>query len=198
MKKILVVFCLLTLSAFASEVGNFSENSVIMKELYGSNTINDAKLEKLKAKNLDLSAQCLVEQVKKGSLENVNLLLQNGIDPNKGYVGEYALYYAAKSDNLIMTKLLIAHGAKPDKGFYSELFEAVKNKNTQMAKLLLKNGANVNYKDAITNRTILYYSLKNNMHDLSKELIKSGAKADMYSYRYIQKHKLQYLIPQTN
>ena len=91
-------------------------------------------------------------------------------------------------------KLLFENGAKLDRGFNSELCEAVKNKNEQMALFLIKNRANINFKDPITENTVLYYALKNNMLNVAKKLIDKGVKADRKSVLLIKNKKLYNLI----
>ena len=79
--------------------------------------------------------------------DNVELLLNSGVNPNESYLAEYPIYIAAKKNNFIALKLLYNKGAKLDRGFNSELYEAIKNKNPDMAQFLLDRKANINYRD---------------------------------------------------
>ena len=199
---LLIIPTVLKLSVLASEfksyestMPNFSERSLIMKSLYGKETINQEQKDILTSKKLYLAPACLFEQIKKNNIENVRLLLEYKLDPNKSYLSEYPLYYASKLNRSEIAKLLIEYGAKPDKGFYSELYEAVKNKNAELAQILLDNKAKVNYQDSITNNSILYFALKNNMLDIAQQLILKGAYPDKKSVKIIKKRKLYNLIP---
>jgi len=196
-KSLFIIFLLFgTISAMAIDYsGDFSERSVIMRNIFGVSKLEQEQKELLKTKKLAPNVQCMMEQIKKGNIENVKLLLQANVDPNKSYMSDYPIYIAARCNQTEIVKLLRQNGAKIDRGFYSELYEALRNKNAELAQYLIDEGARVNYQDSITNNTILYMSLKNNMHDISKELILKGANADNKSVAYIRKHKLQSLIP---
>ncbi len=199
MKNIItVLFLLITINTASgidlSDFGDFSSRSVIMNTLSGNQTANQEQKDKLKEKKLTASTSCLIEQIKKGDIDNINLLLESKVDPNKSYMSDYPVYIAAKNNKTDIVKLLVNKGAKLDKGFYSELYEAVRNKNKELAQFLLDNNARVNYTDSITNNTILSLALKNNMNDIASQLIKKGAKADFRSVKLIKKKKLQYLI----
>ena len=53
------------------------------------------------------------------------------------------------SDLVEIVKILIDNNAKLDRGYYSELYEALKNKNPDFALYLINHGANINYEDMI-------------------------------------------------
>jgi len=59
---------------------------------------------------------------------------------------------------------------------------------------LLDRKANINYKDSITDNTLLYLALKNNMIPIAQQLIDKGIGADRKSVILIKKKKLFYLI----
>ena len=59
-----------------------------------------------------------------------------------------------------------------------------------MAQFLIDNNAKVNYTDYLTNNTILSLSLKNNMNDITKQLIQKGALIDTKSAVFIKKKKI--------
>ena len=176
-------------------IPSFSDNSLIMKSLQKQETINQEQRDILTSKKLTLTTACLFDQIKKNNIENVKLLLDFKLNPNVSYLSDYPLYYAAKLKRSEIAKLLIEYNAKPDKGFYSELFEAVRHKDNELAQLLLDKGARVNYQDAITSNSILYYALKNNMYDIAQQLILKGAYPDKKSVQIIKKRKLYNLIP---
>ncbi len=177
-----------------SDFGDFSSRSVIMNNLQGKQTPTQDQRDVLKEKKLSPTAGCLIEQIKKGNIDNVRLLLESKVDPNVSYMSDYPVYVATKFNKTEIVKLLVEKGAKLDKGFYSELYEAVRNKNNDLAQFLLDNNAKVNYLDSITNNTILSLALKNNMTEIASQLIKKGAKPDFRSVKLIKKKKLQSLI----
>ena len=201
-------YCLIVLSpyfaicnsAFAfdiNELGDFSSRSVIEGSLFNTTpSIPQEIKDILKEKKLYPDTKCLIEQIKKGNIENVELLLKAKVNPNQDYMTDYPVYIAARENKFEILKLLCNNNAKIDRGFFSELYEALKNKNHEMAQYLLDRGANVRYIDAVTNDTILYTALKNKMYDIAGQMILKGAPADQKSIIYIKKHKLEYLIPQ--
>ena len=200
MKKfLLITLFLLNISSFAfdiNELGDFSSRSVIEGRLYNRQTMTQEQRDLLTYKKLTPTHKCLFEQIKKGNYDNVALLLQAKVNPNQSYLSEYAIYIAAKANKFDILQLLYDNNAKLDRGFYSELYEALRNKNPEMAQYLLDRGAKVNYMDSITNNTVLYMALKNKMYDLASQIIAKGAKPDTRSVKYIRKHKLAHLIPQ--
>ncbi len=174
------------------DFGDFSSRSIIMNPQ--KNTLTQEQKDILNSKKLNLSTQCLIEQIKKNKNENVEILLNAGLNPNNSYMAEYPIYIAAKENNFTALKLLYEKGAKLDRGFNSELYEAVKHKNNDMAQYLLDRKANIFYKDSVSDNTILYVALKNNMIPIAQQLIEKGAKADRKSVLMIKKKKLFYLI----
>ena len=193
---IVIAFIFVVNPVLAIDYDGFSENSTVESALNKNYTVTDELKQELSAKKLQPNAKCLNEQIKKGNIENVELLLKANIDPNGNYITEYPVLVATKYNKPEIVKLLIQYGAKLDRGFYSELYEAIRNKNKELAEYLIDRGAKINYKDVLTDHTILYLSLKNKMYDISRLLISKGAKADNESIRYIQRHKLQNLIEQ--
>lgn len=175
-----------------NELGDFSSRSVIMNSK--NSILTQEQKDILLSKKLTPTIECLIEQIKKNNLENIEILLKAHINPNENFMAEYPLYIAAKKNNFEALKLLYEYGAKLDRGFNSELYEAVKNKNSDMAQFLIDKKANVNYADSITSNTILYLALKNNLLPIAKELIEKGAKPDKKSVLLIKKKKLFYLI----
>ena len=177
-----------------TEYGDFSSRSTILNEGLSKDKLTQEQKDLLSNKKLAPTTQCLVEQIKKGNIENVRILLNSKVNPNSSYLSEYPIYTAAKNNKFEIVKLLIEYGAKTDKGFYSELYISVKNKNSQMAQYLIEKKARLDYVDTISNNTILYMALKNNMIDTAQLLIDRGVGADIKSAKLIKKKKLFYLI----
>ena len=185
--------------AFASNIdlkdyGDFSSRSILMNKINGTDKMPQEIKDLLKEKKLSPTVACLVEQIKRGDIDNVDLLLKAKVNPNDNYYADYPIYYAAKYNKFDILKLLYENNAKLDRGFNSELFEAVKNKNNELAQFLLSKNAKVNYSDSLTNNTILYYAIKNNMIDVAAELINRKAKIDLKTAKLIKKKKLFNLI----
>ncbi len=185
----------ITMSALAIDIkdfGDFSSRSIIMNGQ--KETMTQEQKDILIYKKLSPTVQCLIQQIKKNNIENVELLLNTGLNPNNNYSTEYPIHIAAKENHFEIVKILYEKGAKLDKGFYSELYEAVRNKNNEMAQYLLDRNANIHYIDSLTQNTILYLALKNNMLDIAQQLIQKGAKADRKTILIIKKKNLLYLI----
>lgn len=197
-KKILFLLLpmlFLTTSALAiniSEFGDFSSRSVIMSGQ--KNTLSQEQKDILISKKLSPTTQCIIEQIKKNKNENVQLLLEAGVNPNTSYLAEYPIYIAAKENNFEALKMLYEYGAKLDRGFNSELYEAIKNKNADMAQYLIDKKSNINYKDSVTNNTLLYLAIKNNMLSVAQQLVDKDIAPDKKSVILIKKKKLFYLI----
>ena len=196
---VLMLALFIELPTFAFDIndygGDFSSRSVIMQKINGTeDKLSQEQKDLLKSKKLTPTTKCLVEQIKKNKYDNVNLLLEAKVNPNNSYYTDYPIYIAAKNNKTDIAQLLIERGAKLDRGFISELFEAVKNKNNEMALLFLNNNARVNYQDSITGNSILYYALKNKMDDVAVILIDRGAKLDSKALKIIKKRKLTGLI----
>lgn len=200
LKLIKIIFLLLpvlflkmpALAIDITDFGDFSSRSVIMGN--NKNAPTQEQKDLLISKKLSPNTKCLIEQIKKNENENVNLLLNSGVNPNNSYMAEYPIYIAAKENNFEALKMLYDKGAKLDRGFNSELYEAIKNKNSQMAQYLIERKANINYKDAVTDNTILYMALKNNMIPIAQQLIEKGVGADKKSFILLKKKNLLYLI----
>lgn len=179
------------------DFGDFSSRSTLLNGINQKDKPTQEQKDLMKERKLAPTHECLFQQIKKGNYDNVKLLLESKVNPNKNYYTEYATYVASKENKFEILKLLVDdYGAKLNRGFNSELYEAVKNKNSEMAKYLIEKGAKVNYMDSLTNNTILYMSLKNKMYDISTMLIEKGAKPDRRSLIYIKKHKMENLIPE--
>ncbi len=194
---ILMPILFIAMSALAIDIkdfGDFSSRSIIMSGQKGALTQEQKDI--LIYKKLSPTIQCLNQQIKKNNIENVELLLNTGLNPNNSYSTDYPIYIAAKENHFEIVKILYEKGAKLDKGFYSELYEAIRNKNSEMAQYLLDRNANIHYIDSVTQKTILYLALKNNMLDIAQQLIQKGARFDRKTIILIKKKKLTNLINQ--
>ena len=187
-----ILFSVSALAIDLNDYGDFSSRSLILSQQ--KNELSQEQKDILILKKLNPSPKCLLHQVQKNNIENVALLLEFGINPNIAYMGEYPIYIATKNNNFEMVKLLYQNGAKLDKSINSELFTAVKKKNNEMAQFFLDKKANIYYVDFLSENTILYVALKNNMYDIAQQLILKGAKIDMKSAWIIKRKKLEYLL----
>ncbi len=179
-------------------MGDFSSRSLIMKSLNREDRINQEQKDILSSRKLIPNQKCLIEQIKKNNIENVEILLSSKVNPNIQYNAEYPIYIAAKMNNFEMVKLLYSNGAKLDKGFNSELYEAIRNKNTEMAMFLLENNARVNFKDAVNGKTPLYLALQNNMFDVAEVLLDKGANVNQKTFCLIKRKKQKNLLEKLN
>lgn len=195
MFRFFLVITFLSLSAYAinlSDFGDFSSRSVIENSLNLNHKKSDFKYaEILKEKKLTADTKCLIKQVQENNIENVKLLLEAGVNPNISHNLEFPIYIASKKNNVEIVKILIDNNAKLDRGYYSELYEALKNKNPDFALYLINHGANINYEDVVTTNTILYLTLKNGYYDLAEILLKKGVRIDKKSAFYVRKKKIK-------
>lgn len=132
----------------------------------------------------------ILKYIKKNNTEAVKLALDAGLSPNVTIYGTSALYYAAKYKRYEILKLLIDNGANQNREIYSILREAILNNDTESARLLIQNGADVNYYEGLVNETVLYTALKKKEYGIAKLLIENGAKIDARSKSFIKKNKL--------
>ncbi len=202
MKKIIKILflalflCQITFAEITDFGGDFSSRSQILKQMNSSNPVSQEQKDILKSKKLALNPKCLINEIEKGNIENVKILLDSKINPNDNYFATTPIFVACQKNKTEIAKLLLEHGAKLEKSFDSELYFAVKNKNKELAHLLINYGANVNYSTPLTEKSILYVALNNKMYDIAQILIEKGAKPDRKVFLYIKKHKLDYLIPE--
>lgn len=182
------LFKLPVLAFDVTQLGDYESRSMYFNS--SKNSLTQEKIDFLKSKKLSPTIKCLNEQIKKENLNNIDLILDLNMDINENYMGETPLYIAVKKNNQSIVELLIEHKAKPDRGMYSELFEAVKNKNNEIAQILLNNKAKINYTTMVTNDSILYTAIKNNMLELATQLIRNGAYIDEKSSYLIKKKNI--------
>lgn len=153
-------------------------------------------------KNLQAANELLVQKgyskepaevlnyIKRNNIEAVKLALDAGLSPNVTIYGTSALYYATKYKRYEILKLLFDNGANQQIEINSILKEAILNKDIDCAKLLIQNGADINYYDGIANETLLYTTLKKKEYEIARLLIENGAKVDERSGNFIKKNKL--------
>jgi ankyrin repeat protein len=127
-----------------------------------------------------------------GDLETVRILIKNGADVNahsRGAEpavlwggGRSPLGWAAARGDLAMIKLLISAGANVNEpeGFGTALIQAAWMDQIEAARLLIKNGADVNAKDFRSGYTALHWaaSSERNSSEFVDLLLKNGANAN--------------------
>ncbi len=90
--------------------------------------------------------------IKNNRIDILEYMLKNGTDPNEGsgYFNDTPLHFAAKSNNLELTKHLLAAGADPrvfNENGNLPFHEAVDNESLDVVRLYLEKGMDVNQKD---------------------------------------------------
>ncbi|MEI7597535.1 MAG: ankyrin repeat domain-containing protein [Bacteroidota bacterium] len=111
-------------------------------------------IELLNKMDIAISERNIVYYSQQGNLDNVRLLIEAGVSAN-------AFYYIEKEKK---------------KYYYSPLYSAYTNNHLDVAELLIKNGANVNFNDS--NNIIptpINYAIEKNNPDLLRFFIKNGA-----------------------
>jgi len=111
-------------------------------------------IELLNKLDIAIVERNLVYYAQQGNIDNVRLLLEAGVSAN-------AFYYIEKDKK---------------KWYYSPLYSAYANNHLDIAELLIKNGANVNFNDS--NNIIptpINYAIEQKNADLLRFFIKNGA-----------------------
>lgn len=121
----------------------------------------------------------LIEAVVEGDIEEVESLLESGIDPNIIDIeGWTPLMWATQINNLDMINLLIEYGANPDivDYYYEEtaLIIATNNNYVEAIKILLENGADPNLIDSY-GLTPLISAVSNSNSETIRTLLETGA-----------------------
>ena len=76
----------------------------------------------------------------------------------------FNLICAVREGRLERVKELISSYGLPDSEGYALLCDAVKNKHTEVAKLLLTNGSQVNSENELLSDTPLHFAVRNGDH----------------------------------
>jgi len=126
----------------------------------------------------DINATPLHDAAKKGNLEEIKLLLQQGVDVNaKDKEGITPLYLAAGQGHLEVAKLLIKKGAKiniKNESGNTPLHWAAYEEQIEVVKLLIENGAKIHAKTNDGWTSVGWAAFKDNK-ELIKFLIEKGA-----------------------
>ena len=123
----------------AAETGNLK----LLKNWFTKGTPNLADMDGITP---------LMKAAKYNHTKAIDLLLQNGADPNReDKYSDNALSYAVINDNLDSARQLLAAGANPNtnkhKNSYSTFYYAISEDNVKMVKLLLEAQAELNQSD---------------------------------------------------
>lgn len=201
-RKILITVCAMVFichSAYSYETSfpfpfEFGHSSDIYLNVKKPTKKQNADLQRaneiLKERGISRSPDEITKYIKKDEAEKIKLLINAGLDPNGAIFVNTPVYSAAKHNSYNTLKVLLDNGAKPDDSISSPLREALKRKHMECARLLIENGADVNYYDGMTDENVLYTALKNNNVELAKLMIEKGAKMDKKTYALIKKKKL--------
>jgi ankyrin repeat protein len=117
----------------------------------------------------------LIDAIYRGNLEEVELLLINGVNIHADY--EHAVRYATVHDHVEIVKLLIAHGADIHILDDRVLSDACYHGHLEVVKLLVENGADVYNESAMkwakgrNQLEIINYLNNQKMLDKLKKLI---------------------------
>jgi ankyrin repeat protein len=126
-------------------------------------------------------AKSLYEAVLDEHVATVELLLQQGVQPNLLNHGDYQvelqlpLHLAVETKNLAIVNLLLQHGANPNYPYTSvhvPLETAIKQQNTKMVALLLHYGANPNHR---IRHSLLHLAVERDLLDVIELLLQHGA-----------------------
>ena len=135
-------------------------------------------LQKINLNTKTSLGQTIIESATdNNNLEAVRLLLDKGADPNiankKGY---RPLDIAIKAENLQIAELLLEKGARPKRGeLQIMLCLAIQKDNQDLAKLLIKYGAQVNASIDRGMNTPLRFAVTSGKTEMVKFLIAQGA-----------------------
>lgn len=131
--------------------------------------------------NVDLSLEqknrSLIAAAKESSVEKIQLLLENGADPNFYELGWNALIWAAKNGSYECMEVLLKAGANPNKGDWEDdtpLIFAVRKYSIACMRLLLDFGANPNIAGE-DGETALYNAVNYDAFECAKFLLDNGA-----------------------
>ncbi|MGG2028826.1 ankyrin repeat domain-containing protein [Gottfriedia sp. S16(2024)] len=164
--------------------------TLVVISLIGYNTNQKAGGDTKKIENLN-------EAIRKNNIKQIKRYIDSGINLNRtdtasqqegGIFPESPLYVACEKSNLKIVKLLLENGAKPVqvKGTanspLTEVFAYYNKDDLELAKLLIKQGADINYVEQMTDATPkgmmpileLAYSQPNSMSSIPKSEANEG------------------------
>ncbi len=129
-------------------------------------------MQAISVNTIDLTKQLFKMVKSKASIEEINKIINNGVDINNGIDkdGNTILMRAVYYDHYDACKLLIEKGANieaKNKNGYTALLHAAAKGHIAICKILIDNGANLNVK-ANNGYTPLIHTTKNNYSDLCK------------------------------
>ena len=115
--------------------------------------------------------------VKHGKHEIVKNLVEKGVDVNiKDSQNQTPLLFAVQNGDESLVKLLLDLGAKINGPGYNEaIFAAIELKSSEILKILVKNGAEVNFKDEINESTPLHIAVSDHKYEMANILVEAGA-----------------------
>jgi cytohesin len=117
----------------------------------------------------------IFQAVRSGSLDEVNLLLDEGADPNqRRFEGMTPLIVAAVADRVDMVATLLDHGAQidaTDEACHTALIHSIIQGNEAVTDLLLERGAD----PAVENWLAFYYAVQYGKIPLVQRLLNMGA-----------------------
>lgn len=169
-------------TSFSSRMRTLAMTPLIYASKSGHTEITRLLLEKGADANAS-SAREETPYLVAANPEIVDLLRKHGVtEQAENKYGMTRLMYASMFGNLKMTKHLISLGvnvnAKQPKTNLAALLVAVKHGHTEIAKLLLKNRANVNDRDAAGNSALLSACVTGKT-ELTQALIEAGAEINI-------------------
>ncbi|KAK6705444.1 hypothetical protein SNK05_009341 [Fusarium graminearum] len=124
-----------------------------------------------------LNIKRLHDAARQGLVNDVKMLLDQGVSPAAFYDGKSPLHTSAMRGNVESTRLLLEKGADieaKDKTGKTALLIAATSSKHEILKLLLEKGANVNAKDR-NGWTALLIAARSSKHEILELLLEKGA-----------------------
>lgn len=139
------------------------------------NTLAKEAFHQLSKQELNQKIRQMMFAARLGLTDKLEELLAIGININsRSDVYYYAIIQAASNNNLETTRAVIQHGAIVDAVDNLGTTSLMLTDDTEVAKLLIKSGANINHKSLVKNTPLICHSYKNNV-EIIKELLSQGA-----------------------
>lgn len=135
---------------------------------------------------MKLTTDELFQQIEKGNLAAVKMLLDGGVDPNgQNTVGDTPLAFAARSQKIEAVKMLLENKANPNianvEGFYP-IHYAIENGYIDIVKVLAETGADLNARDDAELTALMMTASKPGV-DILSYLIERKAELDLQDER---------------